>query len=336
MAACLNRPVLIVGGTGVVGARVSRTLRRLQPDLPIAVGGRDPVRARAVADGIGRASAVTLDLSSSDLGQRDAQAFGAIVLCVRDDTLNALRFAQAAGIPYLAISGGAFEIAPEVALFAARPTAAPILLNATWLAGGATLAALDFAREFDHIESIRIGAVLDELDASGPAAAADFDRQRAAGASALVRADGMWRWADCELDERIFVGADGADNIGQPHALLDAACLAAAIDRLSDVRFDLTYGLSAGRRRGGPASADVVIEIAGRKMSGASGTYRLELVHPGGQASATAVGVAVATERLLGLVGERPAPGLYLPSTLIDPAYMLQRLAEFGATITRT
>lgn len=46
-------PVLLVGGSGVVGQRAARALRQLQPGLPIAVAGRDAGRAASVAAAVG-------------------------------------------------------------------------------------------------------------------------------------------------------------------------------------------------------------------------------------------------------------------------------------------
>jgi hypothetical protein len=45
--------------------------------------------------------------------------------------------------------------------------------------------------------------------------------------------------------------------------------------------------------------------------------------------------VALGVERLLGLAGGEPAaPGLYLAEVLIDPAYFVRRMQEFGARST--
>eukprot|EP01035_Chromulina_nebulosa_P012254 gene12254-16342_t len=40
-----HAPVLIIGGSGIVGAQAARALRRLHPALPIAIGGRDMAKA---------------------------------------------------------------------------------------------------------------------------------------------------------------------------------------------------------------------------------------------------------------------------------------------------
>ncbi|MGK4003520.1 saccharopine dehydrogenase NADP-binding domain-containing protein [Sorangium sp. So ce1036] len=328
-----GQSVLIVGGSGFVGALAARTLRRLHPGLPITIGGRDLAKAAAVAERLGRADAVRVDLERADLGQRAGERHGAVVMFVKDERMNALRFAQRAGAAYVDISTAGFELAPEVALYAGRPESAPVLLASHWLAGSATLPALHFAKGYARLESIAIGAVLDEEDMGGPAAYADFERQSRAGQIALILKDGRWIGAGGEDASRSFVTVDGTEVKGQVYPLLDPLSLAAATDARS-IRFDLVVGETATRRRGEPFSTEIVIELEGVRKDGSRGRSRHELVHPEGQAPMTAVGVAVAVERLLGLIGgERVAPGLYHPNALIEPEHMVARLAAFGTQI---
>jgi hypothetical protein len=335
MSANTKRPVLIIGGSGIVGSQTARTLRRLQPDLPITIGGRDLGKAEAVARELGGVDAVKIDLGRPDLGLPDGKAYSAVAIFVKDDTLNSVKYAQAKGVPYLSISTAAFEIGPEVALYIHKPTSAPILMDSNWLAGTATLPALYFASEFRTIEAIEIAAVLDEEDMGGPAAYADFERQTKAAPNAQILRDGKWLWVSGKDAARSFKGVDGTEVQAQAYSLLDGLSLAAATDARS-IRFDLALGQTATRRRGEPFSTEIIIEIAGEKKDGTTGRVRHELVHPAGQAPMTALGVAVGVERLLGLAGGPPvAPGLYLPSVLIDPAYMVQRLEEYGTRIRR-
>ncbi|PTL77240.1 saccharopine dehydrogenase [Vitiosangium sp. GDMCC 1.1324] len=335
MSVNTKKPVLIVGGSGIVGSQAAKALRRLQPELPITIGGRDMGKAEAVAREIGGADTARIDLERADLGQPGGRAYSAVAMFLKDDTLNSLKYAQANGLPYLSISTGLFEIGPEVARYIHKPTSAPILMDSTWLAGTATLPALYFAREFRTIEAIEIAAVLDEQDLGGPAAYVDFERQTKAAPNALILKDGKWLWVSGEEAKRSFRGVDGTEVQAQAYSLLDGVSLAAATDARS-IRFDLAVGESAARRRGEPFSSETIIEIAGQLKDGRTGRVRHELVHPAGQAPLTAVGVAVGIERLLGLVGGAPvAPGLYLPDVLIDPEYMVRRLKEAGTQIRR-
>lgn len=326
-----NDPVLIIGGSGVVGSEAARTLRRLHPDLPIAIGGRDMAKAEAVAAEIGRAMAARIDLGRADLGQPDGAAYSAVAVFLKDETLNSMRYAQERGLPYVSISSGTFEIGPEIALFVHRPASAPILMASQWLAGAAALPTLHLASTYESIEAIRISALLDEEDMGGPAAYADYERITGAAPAALRLEDGKFIWVVGDEAATRLTSVDGTEVEAQAYAPLDIVSLATATDARS-IRFDLAVAESASRRRGGPFSTEIVIEIEGTRQDGGPGRSRREIVHPAGQAPLTALGVALGVERLVGLAGGEPvAPGLYLPEVLIDPAYFVRRMEEFGA-----
>ena len=334
MAIRTHHPVLIVGGSGVVGAQAAQTLRRLHPDLPIAIGGRNLDRAKKTALEVGKAEAVELDIGQSNLGLSD-QRFGAVVMFAKDDTLNGLKYAQAQRIPYVGISSGVFEVGPEMALHIHAPTKAPILMGSQWLVGAATLPTLEFAKEFQSLETIELAAVFDEQDMGGPAAAADYERLTKAAPSPLILKDGKWRWINGEETTRHVKDREGAVREAATYTPLDVLSLATATDARS-IRFDLVYGESATRKRGEPFSTEIIIELKGRLKNGQVGNARYELFHPGGQAPVTALSVAMAVERLLGLAGgEQVEPGLYFPESLIDPAYALRRHQEFGMEVRR-
>jgi hypothetical protein len=337
MSASSKDPVLIVGGSGVVGSRAARTLRRLEPRLPIAIGGRDLAKAEAIAGEIGLATAARIDLDRRDLGLpgQGGQAFSAIAMFVKDDGLHAMNHAQSRGVPYLDISTGLFEIGPAVARYIHQPSAAPILLASHYLAGTVTLAALYFARELRTVQSIAIGAVLDEQDMGGPAAHADYQRYMTASPNALLLADGKWRWVGGDDATRRFETVDGTEVQAQAYGVLDVVSLAAATGARS-VRLDLALGQTASRRRGERFSTEVVIETEGEQRDGSPTRVRHELVHSDGQAPMTALGVAMGLQRLLGLAGGPPvAPGLYFPDAILDPESMVQRLRELGTSIRR-
>lgn len=330
-----NAPALIVGGSGTVGSHAVRTLRRLQPDLPITIGARDVARADALAAEVGGADVAKVDLERPDLGLTDDRRFSAIATLLKDETLHTLRYAQSRHLPYLSVASAAFEIGPEVAFHVHAPAAAPILMASNWLAGAATLSALRLARTFAAVDRIEIAALLDELDVGGPAAHADYERQTTAGPKALVVSEGRWRWEDPTAAGREVRGVDGVPFRGEAFGSLDVLSLAPATGARS-VRFVYAVGESATRRAGAGFSTEIVVEITGTRPDGDTGTERLEIVHPAGQAPVTATGVAVGIERLLGLAGGPPVtPGLHLPSTVIDPSYLVARLEESGTRFRR-
>ncbi|BCK54811.1 NAD(P)-dependent oxidoreductase [Nocardia wallacei] len=326
-----SSPVLIIGGSGVVGSATARTLRRLHPELPIALGGRDLAKAEGVAATIEGATAVAIDLNRPDLGLPAGASYSAIAVLVKDATLNSLRYALAHRLPYLSISSGTFEIGPEVALFVHNPDRSPVVLASHWLAGAAVFPALRLADDFDVVDEIRIGAVLDDQDVGGPAAADDYERLTSVSPAALTISGGKASWVVGDAAEGRVRSVDGFEMDAHAYSPFDIIGLSAATDA-SALRFDFALGTSASRRRGERFSTEIVIELSGTRKDGTRGSASSEIVHPGGQAPLTALGVALAVERLLGLDGHSaPAPGLYLPETLLDPAYFVRRMREFGA-----
>jgi len=328
----MGRPnsVLILGGSGQAGAGAAAVLRRWHPELPLTIAGRDLGRARRVADELGAATATTIDLRRGDLGLPPDAEHLAVVAALWDDRLHGLRYAQERGLPYLSISSGLVDIAPEIVASAQRPGGSPVLVASHFCAGICVLATLHAGREFERIDTIRIGAVLDESDAGGPAGLADLERWATATSAGLVRRDGVFTWI-AEADGRTDVpSTDGVRVPGQSIAILDVPSLALATGA-PNVRFDFAVGESAGRRRGGPASIEIRIDVEGTGPGGRPRALHRHLVHPEGQRPLTALGIALGVERLLGLRGEAVPPGVHTPEALLDPAYAAERLAEIGA-----
>ena len=154
MTPTLQAPVLIVGGSGIVGSQAARALRRLHPALPLVIGGRDMTKAEAIAKDLGNASALSVDVALADLGINEDRAFSAVVVFLKDHWLNSMRFAQRLGVPYISLSSGAFEIGPEVAQYIHASDKAPILLASHWLAGAALFPTLHYAKAFRAVEVI--------------------------------------------------------------------------------------------------------------------------------------------------------------------------------------
>lgn len=328
-----QHPVLIIGGSGVVGAQAAAAIRRLHPGLAVTIAGRDLARARAVAEKLG-VDALTADLSKPGLGLPEGARFSAVIVFVKDDWSNALRFAQQHGIPHLSVSSGAFEIGIEAARFIHQPQAAPVVLASQWLAGAALFPTLEYARAFRSIDKIHVGVLLDEEDMGGQAALADYERITQSGSATLTLKDGRFAWIAGEEAKARYRSVDGVDLPATAYGPLDVLSLATATDA-KHIRFDLSFDVSASRRAGKPFSTESVITIEGVLHSGERAIHTYEVVHPQGQAPLTALGVALATERALGLAGgEALKPGLYFLDSVIEPAYYVARMKEFGAVFT--
>ncbi|MCM6772513.1 saccharopine dehydrogenase [Nocardia sp. CDC159] len=322
------KSVLILGGSGQAGAGAAHMLRRWHPSLPLTLAGRDRSRLRRVAEELGDAETVTIDLDRDDLGLTEHE-HTAVVAALWDRRLRGLRYAQRHGLPYLSISSGLAEIGPEVIAGAQRPSAAPILLASHFFAGLATLAVLHEAARFARVDSVRVSAILDETDTGGPAGLADVQRLMAAGDAALVRRDGVFTWLPAAEAQVRVRGMDGVELAGQSIAVPDVPSVALAADA-ANVRFDWAIGESGGRRRGGSPTAEIAIDLEGVDRSGAPRRVTRYVVHPDGQRPLTALGIALGVERLLGLRGELVAPGIHTPESLIDPTHAVERMREIG------
>ena len=333
MAKALLKPVLLLGGSGSLGGRTAALLRRLHPNLPITIAGRDRAKAEGVARRLGRAEAAVIDLERADLGLETGIAYGAVVTALRDLSLNSLRFAERQGAAYVALSDAAFEIAPLVARHAHRPDAVAILMLGHSMGAVPMLAAAHLAASFARIDAIEIGLVFDPDDPLGPASAADMARITEAGPWPLILAEGRWRWTRPAEAGRRFEGIDGHAHTGEALGLLDVLSLGAS-SQAAAVRIDAAMAPTATSRRGLPPSHEVIIEITGARHGEAPRRQRHAIVDREGYAALSARGVALCVERLLGLTGEAPpAAGLYLPEVLVDPAWAMARLADMGTAL---
>jgi hypothetical protein len=329
--------LLILGGSGQAGSDSAALLHRWYPTLPMTIAGRDLARAQRVADTLGTATAATIDLTRSDLGlpsdHHRRHHHSAVVAALWDSHSHGLHYAQQHRLPYLSISSALVDIAPEVVAAAQRPDASAILTASHWCAGTIVLAALNLTREFTRTDTIRIGAILDASDTGGPAGNADLERWSTATTAGLVRRDGVFTWLNTPEAQADVIALDGTSVPGQSLAVLDVPSLALATGA-ANVRFDFAVRESPDHRRDEPAPVEVRIDLEGTGPNGAPLSTSHYLVHPSGQRPLTALGIALGTERLLGLNGEPPAPGIHTPESLIDPSYAVKRMTELGASFT--
>lgn len=327
-----QNPVLLVGGSGIVGRWASRFLREAHPDVPLLIGGRDGAKAAKAAGEIGRAEGVPLDMTADDLGLGERQV-SAVAVLFTDERIAALRFAQSRRVPHVSISPGIVELAPEVATYIHNPSAAPVVLGTEWLVGATTVPTLEFAKAFRRVHDIKIGALLDEKDAFGPAANVDLERQTKTMPAALARRGGAYVWRTGDDAKGKFRAIDGTEMEAtalSPHDVVGLAATTGA----PNVTFNLALGVSSSRRRGEAMSTEIVIELAGEDHDGRKLRTRHAVVHPEGQMPLTGLGVAMLLERLTGLDGQPATPaGLYFPYQLLDPSAYFTRLKAIGGQI---
>jgi len=327
-----SAPILLMGGSGAIGHWTAQHLRTAHPGLPLLIGGRDLAKARDAAARIGQAEGVAPDLTADDLGL-GGRPVSAVAVLFSDDRLAGLRFAQARGVPHLSISSGIYEIAPEIAAFMHRPGAAPVVLGYEWLVGATTIPTLEAAKAFRRVDDIAIFALIDEQDTGGPAVAEDFARLNSILPAAFTRRDGRYVWRAAKDAKATFRAIDGTEMQAAGFSSIDVPGLATATGA-PNVQFNIATGISSTRRRGEAMSTEIIIELAGEHHAGHTLRTRQAVVHRGGSAPLTGLGVAMILERLLGLDGKPATPaGLYFPYQLLDPAAYLARLRQTGGDI---
>lgn len=327
-------PILLIGGSGVIGRSTARHLRAAYPDVPLLIGGRDLVKAKEAAAEIGGAEGVAIDLAAADLGLGE-RPVSAVAVFPKDDRIAGIRFAQARGVPHISISGGITEIGPEVAAYIHKPDAAPVVLGAEWFVGATTVPTIEFAKEFGRVHDIAIGALLDEQDTGGPAVTTDFERLTKTMPASLTLRDGAYVWRVGDDAKAEFRAADGTEMEASAFTPYDIVGLATATGA-QNVQFNLAIGVTSTRRCGEPMSAEIVIELAGEDRAGRPLRTRHAVVHPEGQMPLTSLGVAMILERLTGLDGKPATPaGLYFPYQLLEPTAYFARLKQIGGMILK-
>jgi hypothetical protein len=320
-----------MGGSGSIGRRTADALRTNHPDVPLLIGGRDQVKADKVASAIGNAEGVTLDLDASDLGL-GGRSVSAVAVFHADERLAGLRYAHARGIPHLGISSGIYEIAPEVAIYMHAPEKAAVVLGYEWLVGATTIATLACAQAFSRVDSIVIGALVDEQDGGGPAVAEDFERLSKMLPAALTRRNGTFLWRTGDGAKTSFQAIDGTRIEASGFSSIDVAGLASETDA-PNVEFNIATGVSSSRRRGEGPSTEIIIELEGEDRHGQVLHTRQAVFHPEGAAALTALGTSMILERLAGLVGAPTPAGLYFPYQVLDHKAYLSRLASQGGSL---
>jgi len=325
--------VLFAGGSGVVGQPALRWFRDRFPHTPVLIGGRNLQAADELARRTGAAQAVAISLDKPGLGLPEGLEVAAVVMLLPDLGLHGLRYAQDKGVPYLSISNGLIEVGPEMALFAHRATAAPVVLASHWLAGAAVFLALSRAERFDRVESIRVQALIDEADAVGPSALEDMARLDGAGSAVLAFRNGQRTWLSGDATKGEMQTIDGRRLGTHAYSPFDVVSLYAHTSA-PNIQFELATGASSSRLRGGGTSTEIVVEIDG-SVQDQPLSIRSVLEFPQGQASLTGLSVVLALASALGLDGQpAAAAGLYLPELLPGANTFLDHISHAGAIIS--
>jgi saccharopine dehydrogenase (NAD+, L-lysine forming) len=163
------RDILVVGGTGVVGARIGALLAPRFPGL-VVIAARDELRAASVCRDIGHgATSRRIDVDDPVSIRPALRNVGTVMSCVAQREPHLLRTCIAHGLAYtdiaprLAFGQGYEDLAVE-----ARTTGARILLGAGLSPGISNMMAKKLAAVLPRVERIETAILLSIGDEYGP------------------------------------------------------------------------------------------------------------------------------------------------------------------------
>lgn len=350
----MTEPLLIVGGYGLVGEQVARLLRRRHPDLPLLLAGRTPAAGRALAEALGNARTVAVDVTApqplADLPVRPAAVLGV----VSDPRDHLIVDAMRRGLPIADIHRAGHSSILDVTVAAARerPTA-PVLLSGGWLAGLAALMAAAAVRELGVADRLDITVLSSSDDKVGPDSWGFSERL--AWPYYAMR-DGKRQPAHPMTSVRHVRCADHRERPAALIGTLEQTTLPLTLGvptvetRMALQSSASLYGLIGLKRTGAlralarPALAKVRTALLQRPgtgdfagvtvtAEGPTGVVSVDLLDSRGQAHLSAVGATAAAERVLG--SALPA-GLSFPEQAADPGTDLELLHQAGVVVRLT
>ncbi len=349
--------MLIAGGYGLVGAQAAELLRERRPGLPLVLAGRTPANGGALAERLGGATCVRIDLTEAadPLGDL-AEVPAAILATVNDPRGALLQAALDRGIPYVDITRWTALVRGALVRCAATPAHAPVMLASGWMGGVVPLLAAWAARDLQTLDRIDIAIRYALADRAGPDSVAYMDRLADRFETTI---DGEPRLVPALSDARRVGFADGSRGrvlrIDTPEqmtlpAVIGAPTVAtrigfddqtttatlAGLRRLGVLRLLAAERLTDTRRalmhrpgEGGPALVRI-------DLSGDERTATVQVHDPAGQSHLTAVGAVIAIERVLGLDGGPPEPaGPRFPEQAPDPEAAVATLARHGVEVAK-
>ncbi|WP_028778352.1 NAD-binding protein [Shimazuella kribbensis] len=328
----MSSKILIAGGYGLVGGTIARHIRKIKEDVEIILAGRNPKKGENLANELGNARVVSLDLNDlQTVKELDVEQVDLIVSAVQDPRDLLIDLAIDNSIAHIGITKLADDISPIALKALHSPPKRPIVLLGHNEAGITTLVTSKASQEFASIDTIEIATVYDDLDPVGPMTAGDLESEELTLRS-LIRKEGKWLWVNAQQHTR-KMNILGKIVEGMPMGLLDIPSLG-AITQANNIRWDFVQGESVGTLAGKNASHEVYIDIEGTLKSGERAKHRTVISDSKGQAHLTALGVLMCIERVLGFDGQPFLQGgLQIPETLLSADQAFKRLQDFGIQI---
>ncbi|WP_340616655.1 saccharopine dehydrogenase family protein [Xenorhabdus entomophaga] len=193
--------VLLVGGYGIVGQQVAQILNQHAPELALIIAGRNINNARQLAQTLGNATAVALDIDNINLS--DEMKIDIILATVNDPKDNLLHFANKNGIAYIDITRWTerLQVALSKAVIMRNKKPGSMIFASSWMASVVATLANNMSKSLVNITSIDISILSASNDKSGPDS---FDYLDSLAAPFTVKQNGRYQKILPFSDERII------------------------------------------------------------------------------------------------------------------------------------
>ncbi len=169
--------VLIVGGYGVVGTQIAGLIRSRYPKMEILLGGRNPGDGRKLAEKLGNAKSVKVDLAQQDPLSDLNENVDAVIAVVNDTDDHLLLSAVRNHIPCIDITRWTERMRSAILRMSVLDVSkAPLIFASSWMAAVVGTLARGLSEDYDTIEKIEINILYALQDNSGPNSVEYMDR----------------------------------------------------------------------------------------------------------------------------------------------------------------
>lgn len=355
----MTRPVLIIGGYGVVGLQLAKIIRDAHPAIPLILAGRSLDAAQNAAAKIENATGFRMDVAGTTPILPAHDRLAAVIAAVNDPEHTQLRAAILQDIPYIDVTRWTERLNDAIELAAILDVRSSVSLSSSWMAGISAIVAKSAASKLASVERIETSILLRLADKAGPNSVEYTDRL---GYSFRVMQDGRWRdgspmsepthaefpsgfsgkvYRFDEPSQETLARYTGAKSVSSRIGYDNATTNMTMAFLVKSGLWWLISGSAFRKFRrwiiynpGDGAAHEIVITAAGRDSTGQVKKTRATINDPRGQTHLTAIGAFVQLQEALGL-GGRPVrgPGIYVPENHDDPDHVVGLLRRYGVEI---
>lgn len=320
----LEIETFIAGGYGMIGSNLATQLLARFPDSTLILGGRSPQKGEALAQQLGNAFTVSLNLMQGEIPPLAAKS-QLIISAVPDPKHTLGEYAFRHSIDFIDITIGTADGYAPLLNMAMRAQAASAIAPLGYYEAGMFLPLVDkISRQFNTVKSLRLTALHDPLDPVGTITEQELGHDLP---PAFIRADGVWGYTT-EMDKISLLSGETVETT--PFGILDISAIA-AMTGAENVRLDVAVGTSEGMRKSGKASIELYVDVEGTDRSGMVISRRIVASNPQGQAYFTAFGIVRVIEALL----QKTVSGMIFPEQLLNYDAVLTTMKDAGIVLTQ-